>query len=148
MKTKLDIANCQSCVCFNLRKASRAITQFYDHALKPADLKVTQFTILVAVTRADSITISTLAKHLVMDRTTLTRNLRPLEARGFVRVEAGSDQRTRYVSVESEGERVLERALPLWQAAQQKIVKKLGVQSMRDLLKTLSETVSISQQAP
>ena len=75
-----------SCACFNLRKASRVVTQHFDEILKPSGLLITQFTILVAIAMAKSGTINELAERLVMDRTTLTRNLKPMEREGWLKV--------------------------------------------------------------
>ena len=66
----------QNCTCFNLRKATRAVTQLFDEALKPAGLYATQFTLLAAISFRKDATITELSKALIMDRTTLTRNLK------------------------------------------------------------------------
>ena len=79
---------------FNLRKSSRAVTQIYDTILKPSGLRSRQFALLGPMSNRGSITMTRLAKALVMDRTTLTRNLRPLEKQGFIVINMGDDQRT------------------------------------------------------
>ncbi len=145
MKEKLDLANCGACACMNLRKTSRAITQYYDRALQPVGLRATQFTILVAVAKAESITISKLAEFLVMDRTTLTRNIRPLEREGYLEIRTGSDQRKRYLYLLKKGETVLEKALPLWQVTQQNIVRGLGIDNFRKMLITVNDTISLTR---
>jgi len=73
------------CPAFNIRAASRVITQLFDDILKPSGLQITQFAVLVGVYTLDSPKISQLAKGLVMDRTTLTRNLQPLEKQGLIK---------------------------------------------------------------
>src|SRR6185437_5494617 len=78
-----------SCACFKLRKASRAVTQFYDAALQESGLKVTQLTLLVSLTLAGPVPIGTLADELVMDRTTLTRNVELLVRDGLAEVVQG-----------------------------------------------------------
>ncbi len=83
----------QGCVCFNIRKSARAITQLYEDALRPTGLRATQFTLLVATRVMGTATISGLAKGLVMDRTTLTRNMKPLEKHGFIRITPGKEDR-------------------------------------------------------
>jgi DNA-binding MarR family transcriptional regulator len=138
----LDQAS-STCACFNLRKASRVITQHFDEILKPSGLLVTQFTILAAVAMSKSATINELAEMLVMDRTTLTRNLKPLEREGWIKSEPGQDQRTRIVALTANGEAVLAKALPLWKQAQRIVEKTLGPQRLTNLLANLMETTAL-----
>jgi DNA-binding MarR family transcriptional regulator len=114
------------CACFSLRKAARAVTHLYDKTLEPSGLRVTQFTLLVALSLSEQLTLSQVAERLVMDRTTLTRNLAPLERDGLVTSERGSDQRERYVHLTPAGRRALEQALPLWRQAQARVVTAIG----------------------
>ncbi len=146
LKSKLDIANCESCACLNLRKASRATTQFYDKVLHPSGLRVTQFAILATIVRADAITISKLAGRMVMDRTTLTRNLRPLQQQNLISLNPGTDHRTRLIRIQPAGEAALEKALPLWQTAQQRFVKGLGIEPFHQLLGRLSNAIEIARE--
>ena len=132
------------CTCFNLRKAARAVTQYYDGALKPSGLRATQFTLLAAIYNAGPITIKRLAERLIMDRTTLTRNLRPLEKQGLIESASGEDRRTRAVTLTDRGREVLAQALPLWERAQEEVVGKLGHERWRDLLEHLSATVALT----
>ena len=89
----------RDCTCFNLRKATRAVTQFYDDALRPTGLRVTQFSLLGVIDAFGTASITELAPEAVMDRTTLTRNLAVLEDEGLIRVEQGDDARVRQVSL-------------------------------------------------
>jgi DNA-binding MarR family transcriptional regulator len=115
------------CACFNLRKAARAITQVYDAALEPSGVRVTQLSVLVALALTDAAPLSRLADKLGMDRTTLTRNLRPLQRRGWVRIQRGaSDRRERSLSLTRSGRAVLEQAMPLWENVQNKVLQRLG----------------------
>lgn len=132
-----------ACACFNLRKASRVMTQHFDEVLKPSGLLVTQFTILAAVAIAKSATVNELAKMLVMDRTTLTRNLKPLEREGWLKSEPGQDQRTRIIALTEAGEAVLAKALPLWKQAQSMVEKALGQQRWNTLLAHLVEAIAL-----
>jgi DNA-binding MarR family transcriptional regulator len=132
-----------TCACFNLRKASRVITQHFDEILKPSGLLITQFTILVAVTMAKSGTINDLAERLVMDRTTLTRNLKPMKREGWLKSESGRDQRTRVISLTPHGEAALAKALPLWKQAQDGVEETLGHQRWNTLLSHLAETTAL-----
>ena len=114
------------CACFNLRKAARAVTQLYDAALEPAGLRATQFSLLAAAAALGSPTVGELARAMVMDRTTLTRNLRPLERQALIALSPGADRRTRHVTLTPEGRQRLDDALPLWRRAQLGIVEGLG----------------------
>src|SRR5689334_23604348 len=84
----------KECTLFAVRSASRAVTQLYEEALAPAGLKATQLAILVATAARRDWTMSVLADALNMDRTTLTRNSRPLQRKGLLRVGTGRDQRS------------------------------------------------------
>ena len=77
------------CACFNLRKAMRTVTHLYDEALKPAGLRATQFTVLASTRNLGPVSVNQLAEKMVMDRTTLTRNLKPLERDGLIAVRQG-----------------------------------------------------------
>ena len=108
----------QSCTGFSLRRAGRAVARLYDRHLAAAGLRGTQFTLLNAIFLKSPVTINVLAEILAMDRTTLTRNLKPLEGKGWIKTESGDDRRTRWVSITKEGEGILRKAMPLWENAQ------------------------------
>ncbi len=138
-----DILKCMDCACFNLRKAARAITHLYDEMLRPTGLRTTQFTLLVATKILEPITVTRLAKMGVMDRTTLTRNLRPLEKQGLIQIALGKDQRTRVVTLTPEGQKALAQAFPLWKKAQAQVIKELGPERWNSLRAYLGEVVSL-----
>lgn len=119
----MDVGNC---TCANLRKVTRAVTQAYDGALKPAGLKATQFSLLATLANGGDTPLTILAATLLMDRTTLTRNLRPLIRRGLIRIEQGEDQRVRKICLTAKGRKTYEKALPLWEGVQSRIVELLG----------------------
>lgn len=133
------------CVCFNFRKTARAVTQLYDGIMKPSGLQGTQFTLLAVISRLESSTINRLSKALVMDRTTLTRNLKPLEKQGLIRVTPGEDQRTRVVIITQQGSKSFNNALPLWKKAQSHIVEKLGKDRWMLMMTDLKEVISMTQ---
>jgi DNA-binding MarR family transcriptional regulator len=135
------------CTCLNLRKASRVITQLFDQVLQPSGILANQFTLLAALSVAQSVSITRLAQELVMDRTTLTRNLKPLEREGLIRIEPGQDQRVRVVSLTKKGRAALAKALPLWQQAQTKVIEELGQDRWQTLLSYLSDTVSLLRES-
>lgn len=134
------------CTSFNLRKAARAVTQFYDDALRESGLKSTQFSLLAAAAVAGKAPISRLAEEMAMDRTTLTRNLKPLQAEGLLRIEAGTDRRVRNVAVTPEGEALLEKAMPMWRKAQTQMIDKLGDERWGDLLRQLQGVRRVLQE--
>ncbi len=134
-----------ACACFNLRKSARLVTQLYDRKLRTAGIRATQFTILVAIQAHAPIAIQSLSRIIVMDRTTLARNLKPLERRGLIAITPGPDRRVRLARLTSEGQSVLSQALPLWQAAQAEFSQKLGLANLETMLDILSETVAAIQ---
>lgn len=123
-----------SCICLNLRKAARAVTQLYDDALRPSGLRATQFSLLAAVDLAGPVPVTGLAEALVMDRTTLTRNLGTLARDGMVAIRAGRDRRTRLVELRPRGRTALRRALPLWERAQATLTARAGGSACRTLV--------------
>ncbi len=125
------------CTSFNLRKATRMVSQFYAEAMKASGLKGTQFSLLSVAVSAGPLPISRLAEEMAMDRTTLTRNLKPLEARGLIVVKAGEDRRERVVVVTRAGEENLALALPMWRTAQTAMIDRLGDDLWSDLLRQL-----------
>jgi len=133
------------CVCLNLRGAARAVTQFYDGILKPSGLKVTQFSVLAAVATEGLASMTTISKTLVMDRTTLTRNLKPLFDRGLVKEgKNGADRRQRQISLTREGQAALSKALPLWEEAQKQFLSGIGYARWQGMLRLLNETIKLS----
>lgn len=132
----------ENCTCFNLRKAARAVTQYYDAALQPSGIKATQFSVLSVAKRLGPVLVGRLAEELVMDRTTLTRNLRPLERHGLIRLEPGHDRRSRMVVLTPAGRAALRAARPPWRRAQDRMVEDLGRREWAELLRNLSDTVS------
>jgi DNA-binding MarR family transcriptional regulator len=134
----------QRCVCGNLRMAARLVTQRYDDALRPADLRIMQFTLLARLHAVDRVTMTELAEQASLDRTTLTRNLKPLIERGYVRVVAGKDQRERLVTVTERGRQALREALPLWEQAQSSMTDGLGQEATSALLSLLRSAGSVA----
>lgn len=114
------------CCCFSLRKATRAVTQFFDRYLEPADIRATQFTLLLTLSSAAGKTLTEMAEGLVMDRTTLTRNLKPLEKSGFIDTVKLVDRRTKGYVLTEKGRHAIERGVPLWTKAQEQITSQLG----------------------
>ena len=116
----------ENCACHKVRTAARAVTRAYDEALRPIGLRATQLAVLVAVATNNAISINALAEFMGMDRTTLTRNLRPLEKEGSVARGIEGWRRSRALEITKKGRSRLHQALPLWSRAQQVLRKKLG----------------------
>src|SRR3981189_1732260 len=119
-----------ACTCGSLRKASRRISQFYDTALAPAGIKSTQFSILSEVERgsfSEPVTMSELASAMVMDRSPLGHNLRPLERDDLIVLrQARHDGRKRYVELTAKGKSLLPRARRLWRRAENRFETIFG----------------------
>ena len=135
-----------TCACRNLRRASRAVTNHYDALVKAqTGLRITQVTMLVVVYLAGPQTINDMADKLDLDRTTLTRNLKPLEQEGLLSVAAGADRRTRVVTLSAHGAQKLLQVLPLWEEAQTRMVEGIGQEQFSDWIAQLSEVTSLAQ---
>lgn len=142
-------AQAQACVCYNTRKAARAITRLYDDMLRPSGLRATQLTLLMVIDALGEPSITALAEHLVMDRTTLARDLRPMVAAGWVAVAPGEDRRTRIVRLTPTGGVALRDAFPLWRAAQAALVESgVGEGEWARLRGDLARLVAIVQRSP
>jgi DNA-binding MarR family transcriptional regulator len=135
------LAASRKCTASQLRRATRVVARLFDEVMAASGLEGTQFSVLVALSLGNGVPMRTLAERLGVDRTTLTRNLKPLEREGLVESGAGEDQRVRLVHMTAKGRRVLEKALPLWEKAQQHVVGKLGHAKWEALLGLL-DTVS------
>jgi DNA-binding MarR family transcriptional regulator len=135
------------CTCFNLRKAARAVTQLYDEALRPSGLRVTQFSLLSVIAALGTVSITALAEEAVMDRTTLTRNLKLLEQEGLIRIEPGADARVHEVSLTPAAQPRLAGAHRHWRKAQAHMIDALGVDQVKRLLRDLSAAIGAAQRS-
>jgi DNA-binding MarR family transcriptional regulator len=121
--------------------AARAVTRAYDDALRPVGLRATQLAVLVAVGDEGTMSITALAKLMGMDRTTLTRNLRPLEKEGLIAVGLEGWRRSRTLEITKKGRSLLREALPYWKQAQQSLRRKLGDQNWVNVHDSLDQLV-------
>jgi len=132
------------CNCLALRQAARHVTQFYDRFLAPVGLRTTQFSILAKLRRLGPLTINTLAKELVMDRTTLGRNVLPLQREGLIVVVKGSaDRRSKELQLSDKGLERLRKAMKGWTEAQARFEKVFGgerTSELRGILHAVSAT--------
>ena len=132
----------EQCNCLAVRQAARHITQFYDKCLSPSGLRTTQFSILAKLKRLGPMTINALAADLVMDRTTLGRNILPLRREGLIAVVRGRiDRRSKELRVTEAGEERLRAAAKGWVEAQARFEAVFGADrtvELRALLRAVS----------
>lgn len=134
MPSRMDFAGAarivaEQCSCLRSRRMSRVLTRLYDDALRPSGLRMSQVSVLVAIARFGErgATIGALADVLATERTTLTRNIVPLERAGLLRVARDPDDaRARILMLTRPGERAIEAAFPLWELAQRRVRDAVG----------------------
>jgi DNA-binding MarR family transcriptional regulator len=132
------------CACFDLRKATRAVSRMYDDFLRDAGVNVTQFSQLRLIGAKQEIAVSTLGRDMVMDRTSVTRALAPLERDGLISSRPGADKRFRVVSLTKKGRKLVEDAEPKWRRAQEALMEEIGANRwsvMRSLLRDTTRLV-------
>lgn len=127
------------CMCASLRRASRALTQIYDDALRPLGMRGTQFTILQALSLTGEISQGDLSDLLVIDSTTLTRTLRLMRGRGWVEERPGKDRRERWLQLSAAGRRQFQRASVPWQELQTQLRSRVGADRWDQWLGTATE---------
>ena len=138
----------EDCNCFAVRSAARHVTQLYDQLLAPVGLRVTQFSILARLRSRGPLTINALAEDMVMDRTTLGRNIQPLERDGLIRIEpAPSDRRAKELHLTKVGEKRLQAGLEVWAKAQARFEASFGGKRAAEM-RTLLKAVAASQFTP
>ena len=126
-----------ACACSQVRRTSRKLSSLYDGALAAVGLTVTQHALLVNVAREGEISRTALAEKLGMERTTLTRNLRPLEKEKLIVAAASEDRRERLLRLSGEGRRKLRRSYALWEEVQQRFVASMGKEGLEELERVL-----------
>ncbi len=134
-----DFSRLESCVCFHLRRAARLVTQHFDAELRRHGIRPTQTPILTVLDARAHIGIAELSELLGMERTTLLRNLRPLEREGLVRARAGEPRGKVELELTAKGKKALARVLPAWRAAQAKVLATLGEARWSALLGDLEQ---------
>jgi DNA-binding MarR family transcriptional regulator len=120
-------------MCSTFRRTSRALSQLYENALRPLDLRITQFTILQALSLAGEVTQNRLGEILAMDSTTLTRTLQIMRREGWIAERRGEDRRERLLRLAKAGETQFKRALPAWEKVQSRLRRQLGEQAWKNL---------------
>lgn len=127
------------CICTHLRRAARGVSRHYDEALDGFGINVAQFSLLRHLQRLDKPSISSLAEAMGLDRSTLGRNLKVLEAEGLVAMAEGEDLRNRLVLLTEQGKARLLAAEPAWEQAQERLVDTLGEAQRDELVRLLKQ---------
>ena len=135
----IAINKTRGCLNFQLRRTSRLLARYYDDALRPFGLRITQFNILAVLAQTGPITITALADFVGLERSALARNLKPIARKQFVTIVPGKDKRTRTVKLASAGGRKLKETLPRWDQAQTKLVEKVGRDDASALLRAVGK---------
>ena len=134
------------CIAVRLRMLNRIITNIYDDALRPLDLKVSQMNILVAAAKMGTVRPAEVCEHLHLDVSTLSRNVERMKARGWLEVVPDEDGRSQPFRLTPQGRRLLDKAVPAWSAAQQKVKTLLGdgiVDHLNQATKRISEATAV-----
>ena len=143
---RLAFARGNRCACGNIRRAARSVTQYYDSYLKASGIRSTQLSVLLSISLNDGITVNEMADLLVMDQTTVTRNVAILEQRGYIISSAAVDDgRKRHLAVTDKGVEKLEEVMPLWDAAQSRLESNLGPERFRDMLKLVNQLIILTK---
>lgn len=135
------------CVAVRLRMLNRVVTNIYDDALRPLDLKVSQMNILVAAAKMGTARPVEVCEHLHLDVSTLSRNVERMKARGWLEVVADEDGRSQPFRLTALGRKLLEKAIPAWSEAQQQVKKVLGdgfVEQLNQAMKRISNVTAAS----
>ncbi len=124
------------CMCSSFRRTARALTQLYEDAFRPLGLRATQFTILQVLSRVGEVSQGQLGQILAMDSTSLTRTLALMVRHGWVAERRGADRRERLLRLALNGEKLLGRALPIWEELQSGLRRKIGETRWKELLQS------------
>ena len=139
---RLHASKLGPCACSQVRRLARKLSSLYDTLLSPEDLTITQYSLLADIERADQLSHAVLAEKVGMERTTLTRNLRPLTRAKWVAAAAGQDRRQHLLQLTAVGRWKLVRSLPLWEEAQGQFLSQIGTESLQELRTLLTSSES------
>jgi DNA-binding MarR family transcriptional regulator len=142
MKEQLDLTSVENCACFNVRRTSRLITQFFDAEAGRHGIRPTQTPILGALRAKDGWSMAELSEWLGMERTTLVRNLRPLQRDGLVRAKGGGRGGQVKLEITEKGRTALAKMLPAWRSAQDKVVAILGKDRWSAIISDLEDVAT------
>jgi DNA-binding MarR family transcriptional regulator len=131
-------------MCSSFRRTARALTQLYEEAFRPLGLRATQFTILQFLSLAGEVSQGQLGEMLAMDSTSLTRTLALMGRQGWIAERRGADRRERLLRLSRAGEKLLERALPVWEEVQSRLRRKIGAARWKELLHSTSAVTELA----
>jgi DNA-binding MarR family transcriptional regulator len=146
MAKDIDLSAMENCVCFNLRWVTRVMTQFFTSKLSPHGLLPTQTPILAALAAKPGNSMAELSDWLGMDRTTLIRNLRPLERDGLVKLSDTGRGGKVTLTITAKGRSALARLMPDWHGAQMAVVKTLGKERWSAILSDLERAPFLAKE--
>ncbi len=141
----LKLTECLDCVCYEIRKTARFVINYYDAALRDADLKSNQFLILVAVAYLKSPNFTKLADFVGIDQSTLARNLVTVEKQKLVSVKPGKNRREKLITLTKKGEQKIEKSFPLWKKAHGRLVGGIGAARWSEIQKELHGVVGLTK---
>ena len=144
--SKLDLTGTGYCAAFNFRRTARAVTRLFDTALQKSGMRSTQFSIMVAIGKNQPVSMGAIADILVIDRTTLTRSLRPLEKEGLISITDRGAMRQRFLALTPAGERALARSVRAWRRAQEHFVTSIGPRYWTGLQNELEKLAHIAME--
>jgi DNA-binding MarR family transcriptional regulator len=142
VKKELDMTSVENCTCFNIRRVSRVITQFFDTEVRRRGMRPTQAPILRALNAKSGWSMAELSDWLGMERTTLLRNLRPLQRDGLVRIKGAGRGGHVELEITAKGRAALAKNHPAWLAAQDKVVAILGKERWSAIISDLEEVTT------
>ena len=142
MTKQLDMTSVENCACFNIRRVSRVITQFFDAELRRHGMRPTQTPILRALRAKSGWGMAELSEWLAMDRTTLLRKLRPLQRDGLVRASGAGRGGHVELEITAKGRAALAKTLPAWRSAQDKVVATLGKERWSAIIRDLGDVAA------
>ena len=134
----------QTCIAVRLRLLNRVVTSFYDDALRPLGLKVSQLNVLVVAAKLGLARPAQVCEVLHLDASTLSRNVKPLQAHGWLEVVPDEDARAQPFRLTPQGRRLIEKAVPAWEKAQRQATELLGDEGIT-LLDKAAKRVGMSQ---
>lgn len=139
------------CYCTQFRRSARALTVIYDQALEEENLRISQFSLLRALARLGSATVQELADEVVLDKTTISRNVKVLDAAGWIDIEPTEDLRLKRMALSKQGAKKLASATVSWKRAQKKVLESaldiFSVSSGDPLIDTLEKLQQLSAAA-
>jgi DNA-binding MarR family transcriptional regulator len=137
--------NTEKCYCITFRKATRALTAYYDRILLSSGVTITQYSLLINLFKTAPCTVTTLAKSMKLERTTLIRNIKPLIEAGLIQDLSEERERDRQLTVTKSGLVTLEAAQKLWEKAQAGFKKHIGEKELEKLMNTIADVEYLAQ---